>query len=378
MFRTIPISILLLRQALLSAKWSGFLKPSVLPNYGASFAQVGNDTDPFTYTQVYSRSDPFGASQVYGETSRLSNLNLKPEISSAYEVGADIRFLKNRIGLDLTYYKSRTKNQILNIPLTNTSGFDSRVINAGLIENYGMEAILNINGIKGKAFNWNTDINFSSNRSKVLELADGLTNYVMASRRVTIEARVGERMGDMYGIGFARVQNTDPNAPYYDAKSEYTGQMVFDDNGRPVRTTNRIKLGNYNPDWMMGISNRFNYKSINLSFLFDIRQGGELYSETQTVGREGGIIIETLEGRATGYDLTQPGNGVIGSGVVVSGSGFVPNAKKVSAREWHTAYTGGRGIAEGVMYDASFVKLREVQLGFNVPMKIWLNSLLRP
>jgi TonB-linked SusC/RagA family outer membrane protein len=339
-----------------------------------SFAQVGNDTDPFTYTQTYSRSDPFGAAQVYGETSRLSNLNLKPEISSAFEFGLDVRFLKNRIGLDVTYYQSNTKNQILNIPLSGTSGYDSRVINAGLIKNYGIEAILNINGIKSKDFTWNTDINFSSNRSKVIELSNGLTNYVMANRRVTIEARVGERMGDMYGIGFARVQNTDATAPYYDAKGEFVGQMVFDANGRPIRTTNRIKLGNYNPDWLMGISNKFSYKNFSFSFLFDIRSGGKLYSETQTVGREGGIIIETLEGRASGYDLTQTGNGVIGQGVVVSGTGFAPNARKVTAREWHSAYTGGRGIAEGVMYDASFVKLRELQIGFNFPTKLLAKS----
>ncbi len=336
----------------------------------ASYAQVGNDTDPFTYTQTYNRSDPFGAAQIYGETNRLSNLNLKPEISSSVEVGADIRFLKNKIGLDVTYYQSKTVNQILNIPLSGTSGYDSRVINAGLIKNFGVEAILNINGAKTKNFTWNTDINFSANRSKVLELSDGLTSYVMGSRRVTIEARVGERMGDLYGIGFARVQSTNPTAPYYDAKGELTGQMVFDANGRPIRTTNRIKLGNYNPDWLMGISNRFNYKNFNFSFLFDIRSGGELYSETQTVGREGGIIMETLEGRATGYDLTQAGNGVIGAGVTASAGGFVNNTKKVSAREWHSAYTGGRGIAEGVMFDASFVKLRELQFGFNVPVKL--------
>lgn len=336
----------------------------------ASYAQVGNDTDPFTFTQTYSRSEPYGSAQVYGETSRLSNLNLKPEISSAYEMGADIRFLKNRIGIDITYYQSKTVNQILNIPLSITSAYDSRVINAGLIKNHGIEVILNINGIKTRDFSWHTDINFSANRSKVVELSDGLSNYVMASRRVTIEARVGERMGDMYGIGFARVQNTDASAPYYDVKGEFTGKMVFDANGRPVRTVKRIKLGNYNPDWLMGISNRFNYKSFSISFLFDIRSGGELYSETQTVGREGGIIMETLEGRATGYDLSQNGNGVIGAGVVASAGGFVPNTKKVSAREWHSAYTGGRGIAEGVMYDASFVKLRELQVGFAIPVRI--------
>jgi hypothetical protein len=124
----------------------------------------------------------------------------------------------------------------------------------------------------------------------------------------------------------------------------------------------------------MGISNIFNYKGIRLSFLFDIRQGGELYSETQTVGREGGIITETLEGRADGYDLSKPGNGVIGQGVVFANgtSGTISaNTTKVTAREWHTAWTGGRSIAEGVMYDASFVKLRELQIGYTIPDKIW-------
>ena len=177
-------------------------------------------------------------------------------------------------------------------------------------------------------------------------------------------------MGDMYGIGYARVQNTNPAAPYYDAKGEFVGQIVYSANGRPIPTTNRIKMGNYNPDWLMGISNRFNYKNFNLSFLFDIRSGGKIYSQTQVVGREGGITVETLEGRASGYDLTVDGNGVIGTGVVVTSGGFVPNTKKVSAREWHTAYTSGRNIAEGVMYDASFVKLRELQFGFNVPSKM--------
>lgn len=337
----------------------------------ASFAQVGNDTDPFTFTQTYSRSDPFGASQVYGETSRLSNLNLKPEISSSFEFGLDVRFLKNRIGLDVTFYQSNTKNQILNIPLSVTSGYNTRVINAGLIKNYGIEAILNINGIKTKDFTWNTDINFSTNRSKVIELSDGLRIYQMASKHaISVEARVGERMGDMYGLPFARVQNTDPTAPYYDSKSDFVGQIVHEANGRPVRTTNRVKLGNYNPDWLMGISNKFAYKNFNLSFLFDIRSGGNIYSQTQVVGREGGIIIETLEGRANGYDLTQAGNGVIGAGVVASGTSYVTNTRKVSAREWHTAYTSGRNIAEGVTYDASFVKLRELQLGFSVPSKL--------
>ncbi len=335
-----------------------------------SFAQVGNDTDPFAYTQTFNRSEPFGSSQIYGETSSLANLNLKPEISNSYEFGTEAKFFGNRFGIDFTYYNSRTRNQILAIPLSNTSGYTSRRINAGLITNYGVEMMLTGTPIKKKDFVWDAFLNFSANRSKVLELSDGLSNYVMASRRVTVEARVGERMGSMFGIGFARVQSTDRNAPYYDASGQYSGQMVFGTNGRPIRTTNRIYLGNYNPDWLLGIGNSFTFKGIKLSVLFDTRQGGKLYSETQTVGREGGIIMETLEGRANGYDLSLPGNGVIGQGVVLNSNGtFSPNTTKVTAREWHTAWTAGRNIAEGVMFDASFVKLREVQIGYSFPDK---------
>ena len=340
--------------------------------FRASFAQVGNDTDPFAFTQSYNRSEPFGSSQLYGETNRLANLNLLPEISAAFEVGADIRFFNNRLGLDLTYYRSRTKNQILNIPLSGTSGFNSRVINAGLITNNGVEAMLNISAIKSKTFTWDAYINFSANRSKVIELSDELTTYVQAGMGVSVEARVGERMGDLYGIGFARVQSTDKDGEYYDASGQYAGQMIFAENGRPVPSTNTMKLGNYNPDFLMGVGNSFNYKGIRLSFLFDYRKGGKIYSHTQVVGREGGIIKETLEGRADGYDLSKEGNGVIGQGVVDNGDGtFSPNTKKVSVREWHTAYTDGRSLAEGVMYDASFVKLRELQIGYTIPDRVF-------
>jgi TonB-linked SusC/RagA family outer membrane protein len=334
----------------------------------ASFAQVGNDTDPFAFTQTFNRSDPYGAWQVYEETNRLSNLNLKPEISSAFEFGTDIRFWQNRIGLDVTYYQSNTKNQILNIPLSNTSGYETRVINAGSIRNNGWEVMLNVTPVKTKNFAWDAYVNFSTNRSKVIELTDGLKNYVMADRSVSVEARVGERMGDLYGIGFARVQSSDPKAAYYDPSGKFTGQMVFAANGRPVATTERIRLGNYNPDWLMGVGNSLTYKGVRLSALFDIRHGGKLYSHTQTVGREGGIIRETLEGRADGYDMSKPGNGVIGNGVVQTADGtFIQNTTKVGVREWHSAWTGGRNIAEGVMYDASFVKLRELQIGYSFP-----------
>jgi len=357
----------------------------------ASVAQVGNDTDAFTFTQSYNPGDPFGTSQVYGETDRLANFSLKPEISTSYETGLDLKFFGGRLGLDVTYYQTRTRNQILNIPLSLTSGYNSRAINAGEIKNYGVEVMLNTVPVKlDNGFQWNLDVNFSANRSEVLSLSDGLTNFVMASRRVSIEARVGERMGDMYGIGFARVQNSDPTKPYYSANGQFVGEMVFDSQGRPVRTTERIKLGNYNPDWMAGINNTFTFKGFKVGALFDIRHGGEVYSETQTVGREGGIIIETLEGRENGYYpqssvTTDPqllnapeGTYVIGKGVVANGDGtFSENTRRVLPRQWHTAWTGGRNIAEGVMYDASFVKLRELQIGYMFPDKFFSKTPFR-
>ena len=364
--------------AALSAVISDMVKLPEIINFAkvrGSVAQVGNDTDPFTFTQAYNPSTAFGTAQIYSETDRLANLSLKPEISTAFEIGTEVKLMNNRIGLDLTFYQSNTKNQIINIPLSQTSGYSTRSINAGLIRNYGFEAMLNFVPVVSKmnSLGWKVDLNFSSNRSKVIELSDGLTNLVMASRSVSIEARVGERMGDMYGIGFARVQNTNPAGAHYDATGKNVGQIVFS-NGRPVRTTDRIKMGNYNPDWLAGINNTFTYNNFKLSFLFDIRTGGEIYSHTQTVGREGGIMIETLEGRADGYDLTKPGNGVIGQGVMLVNGQYVPNDVKRTAREWHTAYTAGRNIAEGVMFDASFAKLREFQIGYNFPAQVLKNS----
>jgi hypothetical protein len=157
------------------------------------------------------------------------------------------------------------------------------------------------------------------------------------------------------------------------------GQIVNSD-GRPVRTANTVKLGNYNPDWLGGIYNTFSYKGINLGFLFDVRYGGEVYSHTMVVGREGGILEETLEGRANGYDLSLPENGVYAPGVVRTQNSDGSNSfhvngsestdRKLSSREWNTAYTLGRSVLEGAIYDASFVKLRELKLGYTIPDKL--------
>ncbi len=346
-------------------------------------AQVGNDTDPYQLAAVYNAQTAVLGSPSYSESSTLINAGLKPEISTSVETGFDVRFFKNRLGLDFTYYLTNSKNQILPIPLTGTSGYSARIINAGLIQNRGIEITLNASPVKTRNFSWDVAFNFSRNRSEVKELfndpisGQAVSNYVIAARYITVEARVGEQMGDMYGIGFERV-SSDPNAKYYDPTGQNVGKVVYNAAGKPEATASRIKLGNYNPDWLGGINNTFNFKGLSLGVLFDIRSGGEVYSHTQTVGREGGQLVETLEGRADGYDLTKEGNGVIGDGVVKNTDGtYSANTTKLSAREWHTTYTLGRRLVEGVVYDASFVKLRELRFGYTLPNRIWGKSSLR-
>jgi TonB-linked SusC/RagA family outer membrane protein len=360
------------------------------PNSALSFAkirfgvaQVGNDTDPYQLATIYNAQTPVQGSPSYSESGVLVNPALKPEISTSIETGFDLRFFKNRVGLDFTYYNTQSKNQILPIPLSGTSGYSARIINAGLIQNNGVEVTLNLVPLRTRNFSWDIALNFSRNRSKVKELftdpvsGQEITNYVMASRYVTVEARVNEQMGNMYGIGYTRVSN-DPNDPYYDPTGQYVGQIVYNTQGKPVATPTRVLLGNYNPDWLAGIGNIFTFKSLSLGVLFDVRSGGEVYSHTQTVGREGGQIAETLEGRADGYDLSVAGNGVIGDGVVQNADGtFSANTVKLSAREWHTTYTLGRRLIEGVIYDASFVKLREVRFGYTLPNRVLKSTSLR-
>jgi TonB-linked SusC/RagA family outer membrane protein len=176
-------------------------------------AQVGNDTDPYQLIAVYNSQTPVQGQPSYSESSTLVNPTLKPEISTSIETGLDLRFFGNRVGLDLTYYNTESRNQLLPLQLSLTTGYARRFINAGLIRNQGVEATLNLTPVKSRNFSWDVAFNFSANRSKVIELytdpvsGQEVTNYVMASRYVSVEARVGEQMGDMYGIGFERVSS---------------------------------------------------------------------------------------------------------------------------------------------------------------------------
>src|SRR5690606_33462206 len=210
--------------------------------------------------------------------SDLKNNNLKPESVTTYEVGTDLRFFNNRLALDFTYYDTRSKNQILQIPLAESTSYSSRIINAGEIRNSGFEVMLNATPLAlPNGFKWDIALNWSTNKGEVLELTDGLEQGGIVQSApgedASIQARVGERMGDIWGPGYQRV-----------AEGPMKGEIIIGENGRPLVTSEDINLGNFNPDWMGSLNNTFSYKGISLSGLIDVKWGGEFVSRFYNKG----------------------------------------------------------------------------------------------
>ena len=312
-------------------------------------ASVGNDTDPYRLVKTYDNGALAGT---LTNPSAILNSNLKPEIATSYEAGIEAQFFKKRISVDASYYINNSKNQIVGLDISQTTGYTSNVINAGKIQNKGIEIGLGITPVKTTAIEWSLNANFSSNRGTVKELSDGISNYIIAQgpNGGTIEARVGERMGDIYGLGYLRSPDN---------------QIVHDASGSPILDNKIKKIGNYNPDWMLGLSTNLRYKNFNFNALFDIRKGGEIYSMTNSIGIESGLLALSLPGRETG---------IIGKGVVQNPDGsYSTNTTKVSAETWYYGNAYRRENTESNTFDASYVKLREVSINYSFPNK-WIKA----
>lgn len=322
----------------------------------AGWASVGNDTDPYSLRNTFSFNEPWGSSQRVGTPTELRNPELKPEQAKSFELGTDIRLFEGRVGVDFTYYQTNTENQILSLPVAITSGFTSRVINAGEIENKGVELMLTANPIRmDNGFSWNTSINYTRNRGTVKSLTSGLNEYTISSNYLQVIAKVGERMGDVYGTGFAQVE--DPNSPFF-------GQVIHNSAGFSVRDSELRNLGNYNPDFMVGFQNDFTYKGVNLGVLFDWRQGGVVMSRTVLIGGTSGMMDFTAVGRE---------EGIISEGVIQNEDGsFSPNTTRLSGRDYYW-WRYNRGNEEVGMFDASYLKLREVKIGYTFPKSLYKN-----
>jgi TonB-linked SusC/RagA family outer membrane protein len=320
----------------------------------ASWARVGNDADPYQLTSVYTPDQPFNGVPRFAVNNVIPNAGLKPENTESWEIGTEMRFLNDRLTLDGTYYNSATTNQILAVDISPTTGFTRKVLNAGEVSNKGVELLASAIPIRlNNGFEWEITGNFAKNNSEVTELFGDVQSIVLGNYwSLTVEARKGEPYGALYGFGYQR----DPNGNI----------IVSGTTGRPLRSTDKRVLGNYNPDWVGGLNNRFSFGGLDFSFLIDTKQGGELFSVTNMFGRYAGILAETVEGR--GYDGA---DSLLVQGVVrkVSGSDttYVPNTTKTTAERYnHGLY----GLHEAHVFDASFVKLREVKLGYNLPTSL--------
>lgn len=357
------------------------------------WSQVGADANPYQLATVFTSETAFNGNPLQSSSTIGMNPNLKPEKTSSIEAGFEAAFWDNRLCLDFTYYKTDSRNQILKLATTAASGYTSQVRNAGHIRNRGYEIQLGAVPIQtSKGFRWNLDLNYGANSSKVVKLDDEglITSYQLYSSGIQILASVGEAYGTLFGTSYVRDAN---------------GNVVVDANGLPKISTTNKTLGKFTPDWTGGISNTFSYRSLSLSFLIDASVGGSIFSNTNKTGKYTGVLANTLSGRdaehgglwyytdamgnnvrlpeSPSYSVSSDGlyyaqvngqstrvyqDGIMVEGVTESGS---KNEEVVSAEKYyHRIYS----IAEANVYDASYVKLREVALSYRLP-RLWTQKL---
>lgn len=324
----------------------------------ASYAQVGNDLAPYQLYNTFNIGKDPNGNTTAGRNGVLLDPNVRSELIKSLELGTEIRFLNNRIGLDLSYYKSNATRQLIDLPMDALSGYTAKKVNAGDIQNQGVELVVD-GRVVGKpgGFNWNTSLNYSHNNNTVEALSEGVTKYALGGfDDVSVLAVVGQKYGEIYGTRYNRVK--DVNSPYFD-------QIILDANGLPTRDPEIVRLGNQQASSMIGFTNTFEYKGFGLSFLFDARIGGQIFSATQVALQASGSAAVTAPNGAR--------DNFVVAGVVSNGSGgFVNNTKAVTPQQyWLAVATANNlGITEANIYDASNIRLRNVQLSYSLSPKL--------
>ena len=322
--------------------------------FRANVAQVGNDTDPYQTQGVFNSQIPVNGQPTLSDQNVIPNQNLKPEQTTSYETGFDYRMFNDRLIIDFTYYNALTNNQIISLPVSVTSGYTQQVVNGGAVRSQGIEIIVMGKLIKKKDFEWSTTLNFSRNIATVQSLPqrDGRLTlgysgiYDNTNQRVWFQVEEGGRVGDMYGTGY---------------KTTADGTLLIDENGGLIADNELRKLGNYNPDFILGIGNRFNYKRWDANVLLDWRQGGILVSRTQALAGVGGQLEETKFRPESGFVIT----GVVNTGTEANPV-YEQNTTAVSAETFYRQYYD-RNHEENNTFNASYLKVREVAIGYSFP-----------
>lgn len=319
----------------------------------ASYASTGVDAkDPYGFQVNYSRTQFPGSLQM---PTRLPNVNLKPQFTNAIELGLDLRFLKNRAGIDLAIYRNITRNQILSLPVDGATGFSTALTNVGKVQNKGIEVQLRGTPVQKRNFKWDVLVNWSANRNKVIDVSSALgaegklVLYNVGFANINIVAEEGKPLGQLYGLGFKRSPE---------------GKVVFNSSGIPVMNNELQNWGSINPDWQGGIQNNITWKNFNFSVLFDVRRGGKMMSYSHAILAATGKLKNSLPGRE---------GGVTGDGVQVDANGHsVPNTVKAPAATYYNAYYLYSNMETNV-FSTSFVKFREASIGYHFP-KSWFKK----
>jgi TonB-linked SusC/RagA family outer membrane protein len=322
-----------------------------LLSYGklrASWAQVGNDADPYQLAVTYSAGTPFGSIPRFSVPDLIPNADLKPERTRSWETGLELRFLDDRVSFDGTYYNKLTSDQIIPAQITPAIGYTSAVVNAGSLSNHGVEGRLDFTPIRRGKFSWEVTANYARNRSEVVSLYKGLQTVVLGTYwGLSVEARQNQPYGTLYGNPYLR------NAQ---------GQLITL-NGLPQTDPNQRVLGHYSPDWIGGLQNRFHFGNFDFSFLFDTKRGGQIFSTTKMFGEESGVLKSSLLGRENGETIAE-GGGLVVDGVNADGT---PNTTKVTSQAYFNALFQNH---EANIVSATFTKLRELRLGYDVPTSV--------
>lgn len=343
-----------------------------------SWAQVGSDTNPYQLGLVYAKSKyaypGYTLGYIYNNT--IPNKELKPTRTNSFEVGFETKFFNNRIGLDFTYYSQISKDQIMAMANSHSTGYEKRLINAGEIENKGIEIAFNSRPVQINDFSWDLNLNFSRNRNIVKSLVDGMDMFELEKATwldVQVAAKVGENFGSIVGPDFKRNEN---------------GDILIDPNtGMPMYDKTNHVLGNASWDWTGGAVTTFSYKNLSLSAVFDVKVGADLYSMSARASYESGKALETLDGRegwylseeqrrAAGYPKGSsdwiPTGGFIAPGVIDNGDGtYRKNDIYVNPEDYWMSVC--RNAPSMFVYDNSYVKCREITLSYNFPKK-WLGK----
>ncbi|MDR2229661.1 MAG: SusC/RagA family TonB-linked outer membrane protein [Flavobacteriaceae bacterium] len=334
---------------------SEFVKPSWLSFWKvrANYAEVGGTADPYQLQYYYTFAGTFNNSIVMQNSQTLlANPDLKPQRSKEFEVGTEAHFFKGRLTFDAAYYKTKTFNQIINLPISAGSGLLTAVANAGRIDNEGIELQIGATPIKTKDFSWNIDVNWSKNKNKVVELLHNATTDVSNYNLTSVQggASVNATEGEMWGA----IRGSD--------YKYLNGQKVVDSKGFYVLEGNKV-IGNTTPDWIGGVRNSFSYKGISVSFLVDFRKGGDIFSTDMYYATSTGLYKDTAIGDYRTGKVVLPG-------VTADGQ---PNQTAIDASVY-----GNMGYQKSptsrYVYDGSFIKLREASISYTLPKALLANT----